>query len=51
MIYKDVQGRIQDFQIEGAQDIMCTQGTFQGQSVKSLSTGVKGPLDRPAWKL
>ena len=39
------QGRVQDFQIEGAQEIMSTQRTSQARSVKSLSAGVKGPLE------
>ena len=37
------QGRIQDFQIEGAQKILCTQRTSQAQNAKSLIS-IQGPL-------
>ena len=45
-----LQGRIQDFQIEGAQNIMCMQRIFWPQSVKSFilkgkfSSGIEGAL-------
>ena len=35
------QGRIQDFQIEGAQKIMCTQRTSQARSAKFLTAGYR----------
>ena len=46
------QGRIQDFQIEGAQKIinnliLCTQRTFRPRSMKSFTTGVQDPFKGP----
>ena len=39
-----LQGRIQDFQIEGAQKVMCTRRTSRARNAKSLTAGVQGLL-------
>ena len=40
----DSQGRVQDFQIEGAQKIMCTPCTSRARSMKSITAGVQARL-------
>ena len=46
-IGKIYRGRIQDFQIEGVQNILCTQRTSRMPSAKSLMARVQGPLIGP----
>ena len=44
LVYNQEQGRIHDFQINGAQMVMCKQRTSRARSPKSITSGVQSPF-------